>query len=114
MWPGDRPQPPPPFVIDLAAKTKFDCIIDVQTKRMLGVAVPFSYSFAMQKLPPGHQIPIKGNKPLCEKIVAIAKHPSDVNSEEFERMLRKVLFAPHADAVGKSLNASASRRASAR
>ncbi len=113
MWPGDRPQPPPPFVIDVAPKTKFDCAIDVQAKKVLGV-VPFSYSFAMQKLPDGHEIPIKGNKPLCEKIVAIAKHPSDVRSDEFERMLRKVLFAPRADAAGKTVNASTRRRTPAR
>jgi hypothetical protein len=108
MWPGGRQQPPPPFVIDLASRTKFDCAIDVQAKRVLGT-VPYSYSFAMQKLPPGHQIPIKGNKPLCEKIVAIAKHPTDVNSEEFERMVRKVLFAPRVDAAGMTVKASTTR-----
>ena len=60
-------------------------------------------------------IPIKGNKPLGEKIVAITKHPTDVDSGEFERMLRKVLFAaPAAATAGKTANASTGRRAAAR
>jgi hypothetical protein len=110
MWPAHvSKQPPPPFVIDVAPKTRFDCALDVQAKRVLGL-VPFSYSFAMRKLPPGHEIPIKGNKPVGEKIVAITKHPSDVNSEEFERMLRKILFAPRVDAPGTTAKASTNRR----
>jgi hypothetical protein len=109
MWPGDVKQPPPPFVIEVASQTKFDCAIDVQAKRVLGT-VPYSYSFAMRKLPPGHEIPIKGNKPLGEKIVAIAKHPSDVNSGEFERMLRPILFAPRADPAGTTARAPTRRR----
>ena len=94
MWPGGEKvkQPPPPSVIELAPRTTFDCELDVQAKQALRL-VPYSWSFAMRKLPDGRSIPIKGNKPLGEKIVAIAKHPSDVDSGEFERMLRKVLFA---------------------
>jgi hypothetical protein len=42
--------------------------------------------------------------------VAITKHPSDVNSEEFERMLRKILFAPRAAAAGTTAKASTTRR----
>jgi hypothetical protein len=111
MWPsGVKKQPPPPFVIDVASKTKYDCAIDVQAKRVLGL-VPYSYSFAMRKLPPGLPIPIKGNKPLGEKIVTMTKHPSDVNSDEFERMVRKILFAPRPDAAGKTANASTRSRA---
>jgi hypothetical protein len=110
MWPGDRAQPPPPFVIDVASKTRFDCTIDVQAKRVLGT-VPYSYSFAMRKLPDGHQIPIRGNKPLGEKIVAITRHPTDVKSEEFERMLRTILFAPRVDAAGTTVRASTRSRA---
>jgi hypothetical protein len=82
---------------------------------VLGV-VPYSWTFAMQKLPPGQQLAIKGNKPLGEKIVAIARHPSDVNTEEFERMVRKVLFdaPPVADVAGKTASAANKRRAAAR
>jgi hypothetical protein len=114
MWPAhvDK-QPPPPFVIEVAPKTKFDCAVDVQAKKVLGL-VPISYSFAMRKLPPGREIPIKGNKPMGEKIVAITKHPRDVKSEEFERMLRKILFAPRADAAATTARASAGRRAPGR
>jgi hypothetical protein len=110
MWPAQvNKQPPPPFVIELAPRTKFDCAIDVQAKRVLGL-VPYSYSFAMKRLPPGQEIPIKGDKPLGEKIVAITKHPSDVNSDDFERMLRKILFAPRADAASTTANAPTRRR----
>lgn len=113
MWPGDRPQPPPPFVVEVAPKTRFDCAIDVQARKVLGV-VPYSYSFAMQKLPPGREIPIKTNKPLCEKIVAIAGHPTSVNSEEFEQMIRKILFAPRAAATGKTARGLSRSRAPVR
>jgi hypothetical protein len=90
MWQGAINKTPPPNVIDLAPKTKFDCELDVQAKRILGM-VPFSWSFAMRKLPPGHEI--KTNKPLGEKLVAVANRPIDVDREELEKMLRKVLFA---------------------
>jgi hypothetical protein len=113
MWPGDVKQPPPPSVIELAPRTVYQCAVDVQAKRVLGT-VPYSWSFAMQKLPPGRSIPIKGNKPLGEKIVAIARHPSEVNSEEFERMLRKVLFAAPVDTAGRTAKAAATRRAPGR
>ena len=109
MWPGTGKQPPPPFVIDLAPKTTFDCALNVQAKRVLGT-VPYSWSFAMEKLPDGHSIPIKGNKQLGAKIVAITKHPSDVDSAEFERMLRKVLFAPHPPAKAGKTAKGANRR----
>jgi hypothetical protein len=113
MWPGDVKQPPPPSVIELAPRTVYQCAVDVQAKRVLGT-LPYSWSFAMQKLPPGQSIPIKGNKPLGEKIVAIARHPSEVNSGEFERMIRKVLFAAPVDAAGRTAKASANRRTPAR
>jgi hypothetical protein len=112
MWPGTVKQPPPPSVIEVAPKTIYRCAVDVQAKRVLGT-IPYSWTFAMQKLPPGQELTIKGNKPLGEKIVAIARHPTDVKSEEFERMLRKVLFdAP--DATGKTATASTRRGASTR
>jgi hypothetical protein len=95
MWPGDvKKQPPPPAVIDLAPKTTFDCELDVQAKRVVVVGIPFSWSFALRKLPPGRTVLLKGNKALGEKIVAITRHPSDVDTAEFERMLRSVLFPP--------------------
>ncbi len=95
MWPGDvKKQPPPPSVIDLAPKTTFDCELDVQAKRVLGT-VPYSWDVRdAEAAARPHGTAIKGNKALGEKIVAIARHPSDVDTEEFERMLRSVLFAP--------------------
>jgi hypothetical protein len=115
MWPGGPKvkQPPPPSVIDLAPKTTFDCELDVQARRVLGL--PLSWSFALRKLPTGRAIAIKGNKPLCEKIVAIAKHPTDIDTGEFERMLSKVLLAPRpADKAEKTAKAPTGRGAAAR
>jgi hypothetical protein len=115
MWPGEVKQPPPPTVIDLAPKTMFDCGLDVQAKRVRLVGIPYSWSFAMKQLPPGQSIAIKANKPLGEKIVAITKHPSDVESGEFERMLRKILFDRRDDGkAGKTGKATADSRSAAR
>ncbi len=114
MWPGAGKQPPPPSVIDVAPRTVYQCGVDVQARRVLGV-VPFSWTFAMQKLPPGQLLAIKGNKPLGEKIVAIARHPSDVNTEDFEKMLRTVLFAaPVVDPDAKTAKATTKRRTASR
>ncbi len=81
MWPGAINKTPPPEVIDLAAKTTFDCELDVQAKKLLGM-VPISWSFAMRKLPPGQKL--KVNKPLGEKLVAVANRPISVDTEELE------------------------------
>jgi hypothetical protein len=109
MWPGAINKTPPLEVIDLAAKTTFDCELDVQAKKLLGM-VPISWSFAMRKLPPGHKL--KVNKPLGEKLVAVANRPISVDTEELEKMLRKILFAPGEKARAKeSQVANAGERA---
>jgi hypothetical protein len=90
MWPANN-LIPPSLVFDLAPKTNFDCELDVQAKRLFGT-VPYSWSFAMKKLPPGREI--KVDKPLGEKLVAVANRPVSVDPEELEKMLRKMLFAP--------------------
>lgn len=114
MWPGSGSQPPPPSVIEVAPKTIYHCAIDVQARRVLGL-VPFSWTFAMRKLPPGQALGIKQNKPLGEKIVAIARHPSDVNTEDFEKLLHKVLFSARpAVPEPKTARTSSPRRVSSR
>ncbi len=106
MWPPTVKQPPPPEVIDLAPKTTFDCGLDVHAKRVLGT-IPYSWSFAIRKLPTGQRFKVA--KPMGEKIVAITKRPIDVDAEEFERMLRKVLFAPRDNKAKASQDASAKK-----
>ena len=91
-------------MIDLASKTNFDCQLDVQAKRLLGT-VPYSWSFAMRKLPPGQRI--KMPKPLGEKLVAVTNRPIDVDAEELEKMLRKVLFSPRDDKAKTTQHTSA-------
>jgi hypothetical protein len=88
MWPGDIKQPPPPTLIELAPKTTFDCALDVHAKRLLGT-LPVSWSFALTSLPPGRAIRVPG--PLGEKIAAVARRPIDVDTEELEKMLKRVL-----------------------
>ncbi len=110
MWQGAINKTPPPEVIELAPKTSFDCELDVQAKRLLGT-VPYSWSFAMRKLPDGHRT--KVSKPLGEKLVAVANRPISVESEELEKMLRNLLFAPHpakADAKGSQVANSGGKR----
>ncbi len=94
MWPGSINQPPPPNVIDLPPKLNFDCELDVHAKRVLGT-VPYSWSFAMRRLPTGTAIKVA--KPLGEKLVMVAKRPVDVDPAELEKLLRKTLFAPRAE-----------------
>jgi hypothetical protein len=90
MWPGSVNKTPPPEVIELAPKFAFDCELDVQARRLLGV--PFSWSFAMRELPKGTRSKVE--KPLGEKLVAVANRPISVDPEELEKMLRKILFSP--------------------
>jgi hypothetical protein len=105
MWPQSvTKQPPPPEVHSLSPQMTFDCEVDVHAKRVLGT-IPYSWSFAMRKLPPGQRI--KVNKPLGEKIVAVTKRPVDVDPEALESMLRKILFAPQAAPAVKTQQAAA-------
>ncbi len=115
MWPGGVKQPPPPAVVELAPKAVFDCELDVQAKRVLGT-VPYSWSFAIRKLPAGHAIPLKGRKTLNDQMVAIAKHPTGVDTAEFEQLLRTILFAPENvdKAVQKPKTAKTAKTAQAR
>ncbi len=108
MWPPAtvKQQPPPPELMSLAPKTTFDCELDVHAKRVLGT-VPYSWSFAIRKLPPGQRI--KVTKPLGEKIVAVTKRPIDVDAEELEKLLRKVLFVPR-DAKTRTAQQTSTKR----
>lgn len=117
MWPGDVSQPPPPFIIQVAPRTIYKCAVDVQAKKILFGTVPYSWTFAMRKLPPGESLTIKGDKALGEEIVTIARHPNQVATAAFEKKLRKVLFdapdpAPPDRAPAKTAGARTSARRS--
>ena len=49
------PPQPPSTMVKLASPVVFTCNLDVRTKRLLGT-VPYSWSFAMQVLPPGQRL----------------------------------------------------------
>ena len=40
-------------MVRLNSEPIFDCTMDVRTKKVLGVTVPLTWSFAMSKLPEG-------------------------------------------------------------
>ena len=50
-----RAPQPPSTMVKLAATLVFTCKLDVRAKRILGT-VPYSWSFAMQDLPPGRKL----------------------------------------------------------
>ncbi len=93
MRPENEPQLPPSAMVKLSEEVVFDCGLDVQAKRILG-AVPYSWSFAMQNLPPGRSFRIPG--PLGEKIAATAKHPDRENHAELEQALLEIMREPAA------------------
>jgi len=114
MWPGPIEQPPPPAMIVLAPKTRFDCAVDVRARRLFGT-IPVSWSFAMRGLPPGRSVRVPAA--LGQQVVATIRHPAEVEAEDLERMLRKVLFpAPDAEAnkAGYSTMAPPAYRTSGR
>ncbi len=92
MWPGDVSQPPPPFLVRVAPRTIYNCAVDVQAKKLLFGTVPYSWTFAMRMLPPGETLTIKSEKTLGEQIVTIARHPNQVETPDFEKRMRRVLF----------------------
>ncbi|HZW32627.1 MAG TPA: hypothetical protein VFF52_18075 [Isosphaeraceae bacterium] len=97
MWPGTNPQSPPPALIELAPRTRFDCAVDVHAKRLLGT-IPLTWSFAMRKLPPGRPVDVPAT--LGQPIVTVARHPAEVDAAELERMLRQAL-SPTPDSAAK-------------
>jgi hypothetical protein len=93
MWPGTIHQPPPPAMIELAPKTRFDCAVDVSAKRLLGT-IPISWSFAMRSLPPGRSVRVPAA--LGQEVVTVARHAAEADAEALERMLRQT-FSPTPD-----------------
>jgi hypothetical protein len=112
MWPGGVDQPPPPALIELQPKTRFDCAVDVRARRLLGT-IPVSWSFAIRSLPPGRSVGVSAS--LGRQLVEAARRPGEVDAEELERMLHKLFFAvPGAEKASYQTLAPPPRRASPR
>jgi hypothetical protein len=79
----------PKTLVRLASNPIFDCPIDVQPNKFIGVTVPFSWSFAMSKLPPGRVLRVPPD--LGELIVTTGRRPADSDPEELERALGQTL-----------------------
>ena len=63
--------------------------MDVRTKKVFGVTVPLSWSFAMSKLPDGKDLRVP--PALGELIAATTRRPKDSDPEELERALGQTL-----------------------
>ena len=79
----------PSKMVRLKPDPIFDCTIDVRTKKVLGVTVPLTWSFAMSKLPEGRALRVPPE--LGELIATTARRPKDSDPEELERALGQTL-----------------------
>ena len=79
----------PKTLVRLAPSPIFDCPIDVQPNKFIGVTLPFSWSFAMSKLPPGRAVRVPPE--LGELIATTGRRPAESDPEELERVLEQTL-----------------------
>ena len=88
----------PATMVRMKPAAMFQCDLDVRVKRILGM-VPYSWSFAMKKLPPGRKLRVP--PALGARIIEVSRHPVKSDPEELERLLRKAIPAtPDADVAG--------------
>jgi hypothetical protein len=69
----------------------FDCTMDVRAKKVLGVTVPLTWSFAMSKLPAGQDLRVP--PALGELIASTARRPNGSDPEDLERALEQTLVS---------------------
>jgi hypothetical protein len=80
---------PPNKMVRLNPEPIFDCPMDVRAKKVLGVTVPLTWSFAMSKLPEGRVLQVPHE--LGELIASTARRPKDSDPEELEHALDQTL-----------------------
>jgi len=88
MLPESRSLKAPSALVRLGANPMFDCQLDVRAKRILGT-VPYSWSFAMKKLPDGK--PLRVPPDLGELMASMSRHPAESDEKELERLLTQTL-----------------------
>ncbi len=88
MVPEARSLKAPAALVRLGANPIFDCQLDVRARRILGT-VPYSWSFAMKKLPDGKQLRVP--PALGELMTSMSRHPAESDPEELERQLMQTL-----------------------
>jgi hypothetical protein len=85
----------PSTLVRLAANPVFDCQLDVRARRILKT-VPYSWSFAMRKLPNGKSLQVPPE--LGELMATTCRHPVEGDPDELERLLMQTLATlPDAD-----------------
>jgi hypothetical protein len=82
---------PPQAMKRLSLTPVFDCKMDVQAKKVLGVTVPLTWSFAMSVLPDGRRVPVPAA--LGELITKTARHPDEGDAQELQHALEQVLVS---------------------
>ena len=75
----------PAKLVELPPSLVFECPLNVQAERLLG-AVPVSWSFAMENLPPGKPVPLSPS--LAREL---ARDTSTSNSATIDHALRRAL-----------------------
>ena len=79
----------PQTMLRLNSNPIFDCKMDVQTKKVFGVTVPGTWSFAMSVLPAGKRVAVP--KDLGEIIVKTSRKPNEADAGELEDGLEQLL-----------------------
>ena len=80
----------PQTMLRLNSNPIFDCRMDVQTKKVFGVTVPVTWSFAMSVLPAGK--PVAVPQDLGEIIVKTSKRPNEADAGALEEALEQALL----------------------
>ena len=80
----------PQTMLRLSSNPIFDCQMDVQTKKVFGVTVPGTWSFAMAALPAGQRVAVP--KDLGALIVTTSRKPNDADAEALEDGLEQALL----------------------
>jgi hypothetical protein len=79
----------PQTMVRLNSNPVFDCKMDVQTKKLFGVTVPGTWSFAMSELPAGKRVAVP--RDLGEMIAMTSRRPNEADVESLEEALCQVL-----------------------
>jgi hypothetical protein len=98
LKPETAPRQPPSIMVKLPTSAVFTCDLDVRARRILGT-IPYSWSFAMQALPPGRKLGVSAA--LGTLMVETSAHPADNDPGDLERLLRVAIPPlPEADIAG--------------
>jgi hypothetical protein len=76
-------------MVRLSSKPDFDCKMDVQATKLVGLTVPGTWSFAMSVLPSGQRVAVPAD--LGALIAKTSRKPNEADAESLEEALSQVL-----------------------